>query len=89
MSTSVAAKAESGKRTPLPLGPLEEIHAYWLAGMSCDGCSIAVTGASNPGVEGLLTGTVPAMPKLVLQHPVLAVGRGPGVRGHLPSRRGR
>src|SRR5262249_39378558 len=23
----------------LPLGPLKVVHAYWLAGMSCDGCS--------------------------------------------------
>jgi CO dehydrogenase maturation factor len=29
--------------------------------MSCDGCSIAVTGATNPGIEGLLPGVVPAM----------------------------
>lgn len=60
----------------LPLGPLETIHVYWLAGMSCDGCSIAVTGATNPGIEGLLAGTVPAMPQMVLHHPVLAVEAG-------------
>ena len=56
----------------LPLGPIKVIHVFWLAGMSCDGCSIAVTGATNPGIEGLLLGTVPAMPKVVLHHPVLA-----------------
>src|SRR5919108_1256962 len=56
----------------LPLGPLKTIHVYWLAGMSCDGCTIAVSGATNPGIEGLLTGTVPAMPKVVLHHPVLS-----------------
>jgi hydrogenase small subunit len=60
----------------LPLGPLKTIHVYWLAGMSCDGCSIAVTGATNPGIEGLLAGTVPAMPQMILQHPVLAVDAG-------------
>ena len=27
------------------LGPHKEIHAFWLAGMSCDGCSIAAFGA--------------------------------------------
>ena len=31
--------------------------------MSCDGCTIAVAGATNPGIEGLLLGTVPAMPR--------------------------
>ena len=68
------AAAEQKKR--LPLGPLKTVHVYWLAGMSCDGCSISVTGATNPGIEGLLAGTVPAMPQVVLQHPVLAVDAG-------------
>src|SRR5262245_25862396 len=60
------------KRERLPLGPLKTIHVYWLAGMSCDGCTISVAGATNPGIEGLLAGTVPAMPKVLLHHPVLA-----------------
>lgn len=60
----------------LPLGPLKTIHVYWLAGMSCDGCTIAVAGATNPGIEGLLAGTVPAMPQMILNHPVLAVSAG-------------
>lgn len=60
----------------LPLGPLQTVHVFWIAGMSCDGCSIAVTGASNPGIEGLLAGTVPAMPQVILHHPVLAVDAG-------------
>jgi len=64
------------KRERLPLGPLRNIHVFWLAGMSCDGCSIAVTGATNPGIEGLLLGIVPAMPKVLLHHPVLAVEAG-------------
>ena len=64
------------KRERLPLGPLQNVHVFWLAGMSCDGCSIAVTGATNPGIEGLLLGIVPAMPKVILHHPVLAVEAG-------------
>ena len=63
-------------RQRLPLGPLKVIHVYWLAGMSCDGCTIAVAGATNPGIEGLLAGIVPAMPKVILHHPVLAVEAG-------------
>ena len=51
------------KKERLPLGPLKNIHVFWMAGMSCDGCTITVAGATNPGIEGLLTGTVPAMPK--------------------------
>ncbi len=60
----------------LPLGPLMTIHVYWLAGMSCDGCTISVAGATNPGIEGLLAGVVPAMPKVILHHPVLSAEAG-------------
>jgi hydrogenase small subunit len=57
-------------------GPLEKVYAFWLAGMSCDGCSISVTGASEPSVEDLLLGNVPGLPRLVLYHPVLSVEAG-------------
>lgn len=59
-----------------PDGPLELLHVFWLAGMSCDGCTIAVSGATNPSVEELLAGTIPGMPKVVLHHPVLSIGAG-------------
>jgi hydrogenase small subunit len=68
--------APETRRERLPLGPLKTIHVYWLAGMSCDGCTISVAGATNPGIEGLLAGTVPAMPKVILHHPVLSVEAG-------------
>jgi len=79
--TSVTTKAPPDampreQRERLPLGPVKTIHVYWLAGMSCDGCTIAVAGATNPGIEGLLLGAVPAMPKVILHHPVLAVEAG-------------
>jgi hydrogenase small subunit len=64
------------QRERLPLGPLKTVHVFWMAGMSCDGCTISVAGATNPGVEGLLNGTVPAMPKVLLHHPVLSVEAG-------------
>ena len=57
-------------------GPLTEVHVFWLAGMSCDGCSIAVTGATAPSVEDLLGGTIPGLPRVVLHHPVLSVAAG-------------
>jgi hydrogenase small subunit len=57
-------------------GPLTEVHVFWLAGMSCDGCSIAVTGATAPSVEELLAGTIPGLPKVVLHHPVLSIAAG-------------
>ncbi len=58
------------------LGPIKVVHAYWLAGMSCDGCSVAVTGATAPSVEDLLTGRLPGLPRLVLHHPVISVEAG-------------
>ncbi|MGQ0606836.1 MAG: hydrogenase expression protein HypE [Chloroflexota bacterium] len=59
-----------------PQGPVKVVHAFWLAGMSCDGCSIAVTGATNPSVEDLLTGGVSGLPTVILHHPVLSVENG-------------
>ena len=58
------------------LGPHKEIHAFWLAGMSCDGCSIAAVGATQPSVESLVNGTIPGVPKVILHHPVLSVEAG-------------
>jgi len=63
------------KRELLP-DTIEEIHAFWVAGASCDGCSIAAVGASNPSVEDLLRGVLPGAPKVVLHHPVLSVEAG-------------
>lgn len=71
-----AATAAATASARLPLGPLDTIHVFWLAGMSCDGCTIAVSGATSPALEGLLLGIVPAMPKVILHHPVLAVDAG-------------
>jgi hydrogenase small subunit len=67
--------AEAGPRSRL--GPLEKVHAFWFAGMSCDGCTVAVTGATSPSVEAMLLGTVPGLPRLVLHHPVVNVEAGP------------
>ncbi len=59
------------------LGPLEKVHAFWFAGMSCDGCSVSVTGATSPSVESLLLGAHPGLPRVILHHPVLNVEAGP------------
>lgn len=60
-------------------GPIAQVHAFWLAGMSCDGCggcSIAAVGAQSPSVEQLISGAIPGLPKVILHHPVLAVEAG-------------
>lgn len=55
---------------------VEEVHVFWLAGASCDGCSISTLGATAPSVEDLLNGNIPGVPKVVLHHPVLSVATG-------------
>ena len=79
-----AAEDQAGRtdvRNPIPTfalerGPIAEVHAFWLAGMSCDGCSIAAVGAQNPSVEQLVNAEIPGLPRIVLHHPVLAVTAG-------------
>ena len=72
-------RAGSAGRIPafaLDRGPITEVHAFWLAGMSCDGCSIAAVGAQNPSVEQLVNANIPGLPRIVLHHPVLSVSAG-------------
>src|SRR5262249_18414045 len=64
------------ERTGALLGPVKVVHAFWLAGMSCDGCSVAVTGATAPSVEDLLTARIPGVPRLVLHHSVVSTESG-------------
>ena len=75
-STPVPATSPQALEEKHPLGPLKVVHAFWLAGMSCDGCSIAVVGATNPSVESLINGSVAGMPKVILHHSVLSVESG-------------
>jgi hydrogenase small subunit len=58
------------------LGPVQVVHAFWLAGMSCDGCTVAVTGATAPSVEDLLLGRLPGVPRVILHHSVVSVESG-------------
>ena len=59
------------------LGPLEKLYLIWMVGGSCDGCTIAVAGATNPPVEHLLNGIVPGLPRLELIHTVVSTESGP------------
>ena len=55
-----------------PLAGAENVHVFWLSGMSCDGCTSAALGATTPSMEQLLWGAVPGVPTIVLHHPMLA-----------------
>lgn len=57
---------------------IKEVHAFWMAGMSCDGCSISAIGATAPSAESLMLGNIPGVPKVVLHHPVLSAEAGEG-----------
>ncbi len=71
--SSERLREPEAERNRAPEGPVKVIHVFWLAGMSCDGCSIAATGATNPAVEDLMAGTIPGLPKVILHHPVLSM----------------
>ncbi|MBW3537098.1 MAG: hydrogenase expression protein HypE [Actinobacteria bacterium] len=65
------------------LGPLEKVHAFWFAGMSCDGCTVSTIGATEPSIEELLTGALPGVPVMILHHPVVNMEAGPNyLRAH-------
>jgi hydrogenase small subunit len=53
--------------------PSAEIAILWLtAGLSCDGDTIAMTAATQPSLEDLLSGAIPWTPKVTLYNPFLA-----------------
>ena len=60
----------------LRIGPLEKVYLIWIVGASCDGCTVAVSGATHPRVEDLLNGTVPGLPRVEIVHTVLSVESG-------------
>ena len=48
-------------------------HVLWITvGLSCEGDSVAMTSATNPSLEDIITGAIPGMPKVVVHNQVLA-----------------
>jgi hydrogenase small subunit len=57
--------------------PIEEIDILWItAGLGCDGDTIAMTAATQPGIEELLTGALPWIPRIRLLNPFLSFENG-------------
>jgi len=53
------------------------VHVLWItAGLGCDGDTLAMTAATAPSLEDILTGSLPGMPDVVLHNPVLAYENG-------------
>ena len=72
----LAARIHATAGQALAEGPLSKVYAFWLSGMSCDGCTISALGATEPSVEELLTGAIPGVPIVVLHHYATAMESG-------------
>jgi hydrogenase small subunit len=55
---------------------LEAVYLIWLSGAGCNGCTKAMLGSSEPGIEDLILGNVPDAPRVILVHPDLAMESG-------------
>ncbi len=52
-------------------------HVLWMTiGLSCEGDSVAMTSATNPSLEDIITGAIPGMPRVVVHNQVLAYEQG-------------
>jgi hydrogenase small subunit len=53
------------------------VHVLWLTtGLGCDGDTLAMTSATSPSLEDLLTQTIPGTPQIVMHNAVLAYENG-------------
>ncbi|MFN2571464.1 MAG: hydrogenase expression protein HypE [Gemmatimonadales bacterium] len=51
---------------------IEALDVLWItAGLGCDGDTIAMTAASHPSIEDVLSGIIPGLPHVTLYNPVL------------------
>ncbi len=73
----IRSRAVEPNTDVLRMGPLEKIYLIWMVGASCDGCSVAVTGATHPRVEHVLAGIIPGLPRVELIHTVVSTEVGP------------
>lgn len=55
----------------------DEVAVVWLTGASCDGCTIKALGDTTAGgLEALLAGTAPGLPRIRLVHAALSLESG-------------
>jgi hydrogenase small subunit len=67
----------SGGSAGSALQPIAGIDILWItAGLGCDGDTIAMTAATQPGMEEIVAGGLPWLPKVRLHNPVLAYENG-------------
>ena len=75
--------SDSTSRIPSQADPQRGLYVIWITGASCDGCTMAMLGAADPGIENILRGGVPDVPPVTLVHPVLALESGEAYRAQL------
>ena len=57
--------------------PIAEIDVLWItAGLGCDGDTIAMTAATQPSIEDIITGGIPWIPKVNFLNPFLSIENG-------------
>jgi Ni,Fe-hydrogenase I small subunit len=62
---------------PTVATPIAEIDVLWItAGLGCDGDTIAMTAATQPSLEDILTGGMPWIPKVNFLNPFFAIENG-------------
>ncbi|AEY87236.1 MULTISPECIES: hydrogenase expression protein HypE [Streptomyces] len=55
----------------------DEIYILWISeGMSCDGDTVSMTAAGQPGIEDLVAGLIPGLPRVNLVNKVLSPSLG-------------
>src|ERR1700735_728586 len=60
-----------------PASAIEEIDILWItAGFGCDGDTIAITGATQPSLEDLLSAGMPGTPRVNFHNTFLAYENG-------------
>ena len=53
------------------------VNVLWIpAGLSCDGDSVALTGATQPAIEEIALGALPGLPNVVFHWPLIAYSVG-------------
>jgi len=66
-----------------PSTKIDELDILWItAGLGCDGDTIAMTAATQPSLEDLLSGALPWLPKITLHNSFLSFDNGEEFMAH-------
>ncbi len=64
----MVTKVSSGRKTQR--SSVKEVHILWItAGLGCDGESVSITAATQPGIEDIVMSGLPNIPKVRFLNP--------------------